>query len=60
MKLLFVVFVLYSSLAYAEDLIFVKYEEVKDCPYPSARICKEDDNGVSHCVIKQDERCQND
>lgn len=69
MKLLFVVnwiivefLVLVTPIptyTFAEEIKMklVSYEEVADCKYPSIRICYKDDNGQSHCVVKQDERC---
>lgn len=61
MKLLLgvsLILILFPSCAYAEEMIFVGYEEVADCKYPSVTECVTEDDGQKHCKVKQDERCE--
>lgn len=65
MKLLFAVSFLFCSLAYADDMNLVKYEEVSDCNYPSDKKCIQmpdngtvDEHGQLKCTIILNEKCR--
>lgn len=47
-----------AATCHGEDMTFVKYEEVTDCPYPSTRTAVVDENGNVSYVVKMDARCK--
>jgi len=54
-KLLFVAsLILFPSFSFAEDIVLVKYEEVKDCKVKPVWVCVVDNDGQTHCIVKQE------
>lgn len=55
---LLVIMFICAATCHGEDMKFVKYEEVTDCPFPSTRTEVVDEHGNVSYVVKMDSRCR--